>query len=254
MPPPLMSDNESVSDDLDTIPAKPVKMGAKARKPEVEDEEEEIEKEVVNGANENENADDDDDDESEDGETFAVEEIIKHDFGVKGVVLYKVKWLGYEDEADQTWEPKENLLEGAADILEAYHTKIGGEPTKKGRGPAKGTKRKAESTTASPAPTKRSRKSGSAVNGKEWKAPDGSWEKQVNAIETISEEPFKDAKSRKRNDKLNVFLVFNDGHKASYSIDTVRQKCPQKLLDYFVSHLTFREPAAKADDEEEDGE
>ncbi|KAF2223824.1 major facilitator superfamily domain-containing protein [Elsinoe ampelina] len=63
-----MSDNESVSDDLDTIPAKPIKKGPKPAEPEVEDEEEieEVEDEVVNGAN----ANTDDDDESEDGETY----------------------------------------------------------------------------------------------------------------------------------------------------------------------------------------
>ncbi|KAF4553004.1 Chromo domain-containing protein [Elsinoe fawcettii] len=245
MPPALLSDDESVSDDLDTIPAKVVKRGAKATKAAKapEPEEEEVEEEVANGAKD----DDDDDEDSDDAETFAVEEIITHDFGEKGVVLYKVKWLGYDAEADQTWEPKENLVEGAADILDAYHVKIGGEPKKGGRGPAKGAKRKAESTTASPAPAKRGRKS---VNGKsDWQPPAGSWEKEVNAIETISEDPIKDHKGKK-NDKLNVFLVFNDGHKAAYGIDTVRAKCPQKLLDYFVSHLTFREPAPKSDDEE----
>lgn len=47
------------------------------------------------------------DSDSED-ETFEVEKILdikKED----GVTKYLVKWLGYDKEADNTWEPSENL-------------------------------------------------------------------------------------------------------------------------------------------------
>ena len=48
-------------------------------------------------------------DEEEEDEEFSVERIIKHDFSETGVVLYQVKWLGYEKKSDLTWEPVENL-------------------------------------------------------------------------------------------------------------------------------------------------
>lgn len=47
------------------------------------------------------------DDDSEEDE-YQVEKILSHSFQ-KGQVIYEIKWLGYEDEADRTWEPVENL-------------------------------------------------------------------------------------------------------------------------------------------------
>ncbi|PSK34099.1 hypothetical protein B9Z65_8425 [Elsinoe australis] len=234
--PPLLSESEAGSDDLDMIPAKPVKKNKKEAELEEDDD-----VEAVNGA-----GGDEENEGSEDGETFAVEKILAHAFGDNDVLLYKVKWLGYEEEADHTWEPRENLEEGAADILQAYHKKIGGTPQpedeKKGKGRGKG-KRKATTATESPTPAaKRGRKS--ETNGAVWKAPTGSWENALDYIETISEDPAKGSKGKKDH-TLNVFLVFSDGHKATFSLETVRNKCPQKLLDYFVAHLTFKEPAKK---------
>merc|ERR1711942_100106 len=48
------------------------------------------------------------DSESEEEETFEVEKILdmKEEDGVS---KYLVKWLGYDKEADNTWEPLENL-------------------------------------------------------------------------------------------------------------------------------------------------
>ncbi|PNS16226.1 hypothetical protein CAC42_6333 [Sphaceloma murrayae] len=245
--PPLVSDSDGVSDDLDTIPAKPAKAGAKGKaKPAEPEEEEDADMNGADsGANEEEGSED------EDGETYAVEKILGHDFSEKGVVLYQVKWLGYEQESDLTWEPASSFV-GAKDILDQYHKKNGGVPkpdTKKGKGPGRG-KRKAEASD-SPAPvTKRGRKSD--TNGAAWKPPPGSWEKEVNTIETISENTFKDTKGKK-SEALNVFLVFNDEHKAAYSMETVRQKCPQKLLDYFVAHLIFKDPEDQAQEVDQPG-
>ncbi|KAF2152938.1 chromo-domain-containing protein [Myriangium duriaei CBS 260.36] len=231
MPPPLRPESEaeeSGSDDLDTIPAKPTKAtkkkSAKALTPESE-----IVEDAANGANEDREEDDE-----EDGETFAVEKILAHDFGTKGVVLYHVKWLGYEDESDLTWEPAANLIEGAQDILEEYHKKIGGAPTPKPKG-GRG-KRKAVSTTSSPAPAAPAARAGrptkkAKANG-EWKPPVGSWEDEVESIQTISDDI---------DDELNVFMLFNDGHKSKHPMSLVRQKCPQKLLDYYEQHLTFKD-------------
>lgn len=91
-----ISDNESVSADEvdvpDFVPAKATQGKGKAKapvKPVSEDEE-----------------DGSDDEEAED--EYTVDAVLEHRFE-RGTVKYKVKWLGYEDEADMTWEPAENL-------------------------------------------------------------------------------------------------------------------------------------------------
>lgn len=40
---------------------------------------------------------------------YAVEAITDHKWRPDGVLVFHVKWLGYENESDKTWEPKENL-------------------------------------------------------------------------------------------------------------------------------------------------
>lgn len=89
-----ISDDESISDGADvpeSVPAKATKGKGKAPvQPESEDEQE--------------------DGSDEDGEDeYSVDKIVAHDFERNGEVKYQVKWLGYEDEADMTWEPAENL-------------------------------------------------------------------------------------------------------------------------------------------------
>lgn len=53
-------------------------------------------------------ADDDDDDEEEAEGEYRVENILAHDFK-RGVLLYQIKWLGWDKDEDLTWEPEENL-------------------------------------------------------------------------------------------------------------------------------------------------
>lgn len=48
------------------------------------------------------------DDESGEEDEFQVEKILDHKTH-RGAILYRIKWLGYEDVADETWEPEENL-------------------------------------------------------------------------------------------------------------------------------------------------
>lgn len=53
----------------------------------------------------------DDEEEEDEGEEdeYRVEKILKHGFSDDGAVQYQIKWLGYEDPEDMTWEPVENL-------------------------------------------------------------------------------------------------------------------------------------------------
>ena len=94
----MLSDDESMSDGIDVPESVPAKAPAKGKgkgkapaKPESEDEQE------------------DGSDEEQAEDEYAVEKILDHRFARGGVVQYKVKWLGYTDEADMTWEPEENL-------------------------------------------------------------------------------------------------------------------------------------------------
>ncbi|OTA35110.1 hypothetical protein BTJ68_06085 [Hortaea werneckii EXF-2000] len=140
--PPAISDHESGSEDdvPDQIPAR---LNKKATEPTQEDDEDE-------------NEEDDDDGEDE----YRVEKIVKHDWLDDGTLVYQIKWQGYEDPGDMTWEPVENL-EGAKEILQTYLKKIGGTPeppapkTKRGGSSARksgGGKRSASEAFAADSP------------------------------------------------------------------------------------------------------
>jgi chromobox protein 1 len=93
----MLSDDESMSDGIDvpeSVPAKATTTKGKGKAP-------------AKPASEDEQEDDSDDEEAED--EFAVDKILDHKFGARGVVQYKVKWLGYDKEEDMTWEPAANL-------------------------------------------------------------------------------------------------------------------------------------------------
>jgi chromobox protein 1 len=96
----ILSDDESMSDGIDvpeSVPAKATTTtkdkGKAPAKPVSEDGQE----------------DGSDDDEEEAEDEYAVDKILDHKFGPRGVVQYKVKWLGYDAEEDMTWEPAANL-------------------------------------------------------------------------------------------------------------------------------------------------
>ncbi|KAK3676252.1 transcription initiation at TATA-containing promoter protein [Recurvomyces mirabilis] len=65
-------------------------------------------------------------DEVEGVECVHVEKIVKHRFDRSGELSCLVKWLGYDDQEDQTWEPVRNL--GNSKELRMYFKKIGGVP------------------------------------------------------------------------------------------------------------------------------
>ncbi|TKA69847.1 hypothetical protein B0A55_06732 [Friedmanniomyces simplex] len=232
--PPAISDDES--DDVgvpDEIPAKAAKAVAE---PDEEEEEEE-----------------EDDEEAED--EYRVEKILSHDFD-KGAVIYQIKWLGYENEEDLTWEPIENL-DGAKDILKVYHKKIGGVPeppakgsSKKGKGKS-GKRSASEAFDSSPALTSSKKKtsSGRRSNGVEAaeqtkrELPLGSWDDVVLRVTSIVEEavPVKGAKAGVVTEKKELIGLLEwkkDGEKKTkHTMKVLRQKVPQRLLDYYEQHL-----------------
>ncbi|KAM3415906.1 hypothetical protein BST61_g9402 [Cercospora zeina] len=233
MPAPLNSD-ESDLDIPDAIPAKAVK-------------------------NAPEDSEDDDEEEAED--EYAVEKIISHKF-LKGKTVYEIKWVGYDDEADRTWEPIENLADGAKDLLEAYHRNIGGTPEapKKGKPVKKSLGKRASSAMEdSPAPTssKKGRSRKSETNGAEWEPPLGSWEDHVTRVTAIieSDDVDEDGIIEKTKNKgvqgLEGLLEWNNGHKTQHKMPVLRQRCPQRLLDYYEGHLLKPKLEALEEDDPE---
>ncbi|OQO03814.1 hypothetical protein B0A48_10455 [Cryoendolithus antarcticus] len=231
--PPAISDDESDGDVPEEIPAKAVK----APNPSDEDEEE--------------------DDDSEEGEDeYVVEDILKHR-NTKGTLQYRIKWLGYDDEADITWEPLENLKTASVKLSE-YHDRIGGAPTKAAAASSAKkslTIKRSASALDSPAPaTKKSRTSTGATNGTPSSSkdlPKGSWEENITRIISIIEES-ETTKSRAGGGKvLMAYADWKDNVKRKHKLSTLRGKAPQHLLTYYERHLVFRsdEDSTKAEAE-----
>ncbi|OAX85208.1 hypothetical protein ACJ72_00401 [Emergomyces africanus] len=159
-----------------------------------------------------------------------------HEFAKDGTLLLQVKWKGYEDPADQTLEPEENLVDGAEDILKEYFSFIGGRPER----PSK----KRKSITGSSTPThdtgssKKSKKSRAVEayetpetenNVADWVPKTKNWDPHVKSIDTIMRDPL--------TGNLFVYLNWNNHKKAKVSIQQCYEKCPQKMLQFYEQHL-----------------
>ncbi|QDS72294.1 hypothetical protein FKW77_007209 [Venturia effusa] len=237
MPPPLVEDGDSSADE---IPYKDLDA-------------------TENGADmpDDGSADDDDDEDAEPDE-YVVEKILKHDWNEDGHLLFEVKWQGYEADEDRTWEPEENLAT-ASDVLKAYFKKIGGRPDNRPPGPKgkKSKKRGAEAVAVATPPARAGRKktklstppeavtatavATSARRGRkddiedDWKPPHGTWENNVTDIDTIEEMFDEEAGQLLR----FAYVMWDNGRKTRHVLETLNQKCPQKMLHYYESHLSF---------------
>jgi chromobox protein 1 len=173
---------------------------------------------------------------------YVVEKILGHRFN-KGKLEFDVKWQGYENPKDRTWEPEENMYalrrevlwhavanerrETAADVLKEYFEDIGGRPEKS----SKGTKRKsaaaAKSETGTPASSsKRPKKAPSPVE-KAWSPPPGSWEHDVSHIDTVEQSI--DPKTGK--EAKFAYIVWNNQKKTQHPLKHIYTKCPQKVRE-----------------------
>lgn len=138
------------------------------------------------------------------------------------MVEYNVKWQGYEKAVDRTWEPESNL-ETAPEVLQEYWDEIGGRPEVK---ETKGKKRKgrksgveSEPASASASSTKRVKKE------REWSPPPGSWENDVDYVDTVEE-----SVDPKSGDLTRyAYLVWTNQKKTQHPLVHVYHKCPQKV-------------------------
>ncbi|RAH74478.1 chromo domain-containing protein [Aspergillus aculeatinus CBS 121060] len=224
MPPPVtdVSDDESTGESIPYEEAPAPKKQAK--------------KQAVD-----DNEDDEDEDEEED--VYHVEKIVSHEWGKKGELLLQVKWKGYDDPADMTLEPEGNL-DGAQEAVDEYFSKLGGRPekpqTKKrkslGRPPKSATpektqpnKRRKSRENESPEPQAAEEDSDSGS----WVPKSKSWEKEVDNVDTIFREP--------GSGNLLAILNWKNGRKSKVLIETCYERCPRKMLDFYESHLVFKE-------------
>ncbi|KAH7381382.1 hypothetical protein DE146DRAFT_284574 [Phaeosphaeria sp. MPI-PUGE-AT-0046c] len=215
--PPALSDDES-SGDEQVAPQKQAK-------PRIEDE-------AVDGADEEDESEEDVEDE------YVVEKIISHKF-VKGALIFDVKWQGYDNPKDRTWEPEENM-EGARDVMEEYFEELGGRPEQPGKGAQKRKGRQSgpKSESGTPASTKRVKQE------KSWSPPPGSWEHDVDFIDTVEERL--DPKTGQL--AKYVYVNWKNDKKTQHPLQHIYTKCPQKMLQYYESHLVFTANGGLDDD------
>ncbi|KKY20750.1 putative heterochromatin protein hp1 [Phaeomoniella chlamydospora] len=205
----VSSSDESDSDSMAEIPAAPPANGKGKGKKEVTPE-----VASINGAHE----------EPEEEETvedvFEIESILEHRVRRNKIEL-KIKWVGYENEEDQTWEPEENLEESSAGLLAEYYQSIGGRPAL----PTKKNKQadKPEVERAS----KRQKRTPEELP-KDWVPKGASWDREIAEVSGLERLP---------DGQLQVLAIFKNGHNTKVTNEIAYQRFPQTMLRYYESKL-----------------
>ncbi|EXM18034.1 hypothetical protein V3481_012844 [Fusarium oxysporum f. sp. vasinfectum] len=178
------------------------------------------------------------DSELEDG-LFIVETIKKHVIDKNGNLLFQVKWKGFENKKDLTWEPEENLKVSGDEILNEYFDTIGGRHKifEESDSTAK-TKRRIPMTngTYGTRPKRQRRNKAHATDetllatAKKWSPPSGSWEDEIETIDTCEEN---------NNGYLTVYLTWKNGQKTKHDMEIIYKKCPQKMLQFYEEHVNI---------------
>lgn len=171
---------------------------------------------------------DDDEGDGEGPEEYVVEAILDHKFPADAAEpYYKIKWEGFNEKKDLTWEPQANLFPAAKQLLADYHHKIGGAPQPRGTKKRKSTASLKDSATPEP---KRSKRGNSADDDDQGWTPKGSdWDKAVAEVQTIE----KDDDSG----KLYAYIYWDNGKKSKIGLDMCYKKLPQSMLKFYEAHL-----------------
>ena len=119
------------------------------------------------------------------------------------------------------------------DVLKEYWDQIGGDPEAGGEAGKKRKGRKsgaADSARGTPVSSNKKIK-----HEVEWEPPRGSWEHDVDTVETVEEalDPTTGKKAR------FGYLVWKNQQKTQHPLHHIYQKCPQKMLQYYENHLVF---------------
>ncbi|KAK5652737.1 hypothetical protein OQA88_9590 [Cercophora sp. LCS_1] len=233
--PPAISDGEQSDVDVAASPDLSARRGGREKKRASSYKAEEEEEEEKKAPIENEEDDDDaEDDQGEEGEEYIVEKILSHAYNKAAKrIEFKVKWEGYDDESELTWEPEEHLIDNASQIFEEYLDSIGGREAllamsnkalsgkKRGR-PSSGTPQASGSAKRSKKNGEHPQDSDAPLTAKAtlWKPPAGSWEDHIAQLDACQDEA---------TGKLMVYLTWKNGHKTQHDTSVVYQRCPQKV-------------------------
>lgn len=168
--------------------------------------------------------------------------MVAHLHAQKPKLKYTVKWVGYDE---TTGEPEENL-DNCPEELETYFKSIGGKPQPPSAKQASTKKRPASenatSTTSRGRPAAGANKkqkteaNSSQVqneDGTTWKAPSGSWETHIMAIDSMI---------RDDNGELIAFVIWNNSQKSRHPTKLLNFRCPQKMLQFYEAHLFVNLP------------
>ncbi|KAI5807418.1 hypothetical protein DFH27DRAFT_523063 [Peziza echinospora] len=216
--PPQNFDSDS---ETEAVPSK------KAQHADEVDEMDEDEEDVVTG--------DLEEAEEEEEDEYVVEAIKDHKFEGK-VLMLLVKWKGYEKKSDMTWEPEENCA-GAKDVVKEYFASLGGRPKYQPPAPASAKRGRASTGAATPAASSKKKKttpsneSPAPADEPKWRPPAGSWEDEIQAIDTIE----------KTEKGLICYIQWGNGKKSQHEVHTVYKKAPQRMLKFYEQHLVFKE-------------
>jgi chromobox protein 1 len=114
----------------------------------------------------------------------------------------------------------DNDREGAVDVLNEYFEEIGGRPEPKAAQKRKGRPSGVKSESGTPAASAKRVK-----QEKTWSPPPGSWEHDVDYIDTVEE------RQDPKTGELGKFayLVWRNDKKTQHPLKHVYQKCPQKV-------------------------
>jgi len=175
----------------------------------------------------NEEEEDDDDDESE---GYIVEDILNHrnEPGMKEW-KYQIKWKGFDDPGDITWEPESHCV-NAPEVIEQYWARQGGRQEFVFVEDVKRRKRKSEAIT----PKKRGRKS-LGSSDEEWKVPLylPSWENEIRCIDTLE---------RDKDNQLLAYIAWPNGRRTKHNVQLIYDKCPRRMCIWYEDKLIFRSP------------
>ncbi|KAF6515376.1 hypothetical protein HZS61_005282 [Fusarium oxysporum f. sp. conglutinans] len=154
-----------------------------------------------------------------------------------GNLLFQVKWKGFENKKDLTWEPEENLKVSGDEILNEYFDTIGGRHKifEESDRAAK-TKRRIPMTngTYGTRPKRLRRNKAHATDetllatAKKWSPPSGSWEDEIETIDTCEED---------NDGYLIVYLTWKNGQKTKHDTEIIYKKCPQKVVHPLITPL-----------------
>ncbi|KAH6961681.1 hypothetical protein BKA56DRAFT_451730, partial [Ilyonectria sp. MPI-CAGE-AT-0026] len=153
---------------------------------------------------------------------FIVDSIQKHAVDENGNTKFQVKWQGYEDEKDWTWEPLKNLRISGEEMIRDYFDRLAEKSSgmKESR-MAVGTK--CHENAGGHVPRASSRRHSLSLpisKTLKWRAPVGSWEDKIQTIDGCEDAG---------NGDLIVYVTWKGGQQTRHKAQMMHAKCPQKV-------------------------